>query len=82
MRKTDWFPVSIKPVRVGVYEVSVPYYASVNTHSYWDGNLFRSCGMSLNDATPNTMHCQEASTYMEDSRSMWRGLAEDPNVQP
>jgi hypothetical protein len=79
MLRTDWFPTSIKPVRVGVYEVLV---GSMNAYSYWDGKVFRSCAESVQFAIPTDRYRRKASDYMQEPTAMWRGLAEDPNVQP
>jgi hypothetical protein len=54
----------------------------MNAYSYWDGKVFRSCAESVQFAIPTDRYRRKASDYMQEPTAMWRGLAEDPNVQP
>ena len=41
MRLTEWYPMSISPVRTGVYEVKVDHIEwDDSMYSYWDGKKF------------------------------------------
>lgn len=68
MKKTPWFPGTVKPVHVGVYQRD---YASRVAYCKWDGVFWywaaprrkeaqRECGKSISQTLP------------------WRGLAEKP----
>jgi hypothetical protein len=39
MKKTAWFPPYIKPVHVGLYEVTIDAWSIFEAR--WDGNYFR-----------------------------------------
>ena len=69
MKKTPWFPGTVKPVRRGVYEVKLP---PGPWFRYWDG--IRWC---LGGHTP-----QQAMKMRDRSEPWkpdpWRGLAEKP----
>jgi hypothetical protein len=63
---TDWFPASVKPVHVGVYEAEP--YEGLRHYSWWCGTMFHGCWGS--------------PTYAEKQRqslggfivNRWRGL--------
>jgi hypothetical protein len=39
-KMTHWFPVSIKPVHVGVYEVTRGWYSDPPIYAKWDGHCW------------------------------------------
>ena len=67
MKKTPWYPISIKPVRVGVYEVENAN--PNNKFSYWNGKCFECC-----TAVPKIPENRYRSQDMQWSKAQWRGL--------
>jgi len=68
MKKTDWFPASVKPVRAGWYERD---WGSMCTddeaYDYWNGrNWFYGDGF------------WRSVCYSAPNNKKWRGLAEKP----
>lgn len=69
--RTPWYPASIKPVRVGWYEVSyyrvgMPEGRVVDGRRYWSGTRWK--------FGPRGLVCA-MGCHLQDA---WRGLAEDP----
>ncbi len=62
-RVTDWYPMTIPPVRVGWYDVTVgwPGHQAV-VKCYWDGNLM-------------SVQTQRLPHGMQFHPQRWRGLA-------
>lgn len=68
---TPWFPISVQPVRAGVYQVQG---ARLNMYSYWSGNAWY--WMSR---TPDSAALEDfPSEKMKNPMSKWRGLAQEP----
>lgn len=68
MKKTEWFPTSVKPVHEGWYEVRYDGRGSIARRWWADGEWW--CGMSsLNPAMFGRIF---------DENDQWRGLAEKP----
>ena len=63
---TPWFPVKVKPARVGTYEVRYPEYPNEVLRRYWNGSEWTMVGRG--GGTLFGMH----------SRDSWRGLADPP----
>lgn len=77
--KTPWFPVSVKPVHVGVYELRGPHGPLVFPFHYWDGKDWLHLAdfhpkfitkARIKNAGPMGKHV----AYI--TKSKWRGLAE------
>jgi hypothetical protein len=66
MKRTKWFPASIKPVRKGVYERK--YYWGVD-YAYWNGSDWCASG-----ETPGAAYCWRH--LLSDFFLPWRGLTE------
>ena len=67
MKKTPWFPFSIKPVRKGWYEVNeCPGFMDCAGMHYWDGKAW-----CFPEHTPIT-------EYTSAAKRPWRGLTEKP----
>jgi hypothetical protein len=64
---TNWFPPEIKPVREGVYEVSLGRFYS-HTYAYWNGNRWGWAALSVATATTD-----KATAGASQDKS-WRGL--------
>ena len=68
MKKTEWFPACIKPVRVGEYEVNRPCMPSerwAQCRMFWNGNRWQYPDRGYTDF--GTVH---------ESGGEWRGLTE------
>jgi hypothetical protein len=71
-KTTPWFPASVTPVRVGLYQVQHELWDENPTpYSYWDGKTF------------NSIYCNPHLAYRErgfdgagPDVTAWRGLAE------
>lgn len=77
MRKTDWFPANVKPVRVGVYEApGFPDEPDRTYFSYFDGKGF--CGQWYSpDQAMEMAATPERREHWKKSGSRvyrWRGL--------
>ena len=66
MTKTDWYPGTTKPVRVGVYERNLRDMERI-VFSLWDGKEWRT-----NEYT--TMFANNAHFGSHYQNLMWRGL--------
>lgn len=64
MKRTPWFPVSVKPVRVGWYETRICQAFTVQR--WFDGNNFR---YSVGGSVCGVFQLPEGS-------GQWRGLTE------
>ncbi|WP_186263311.1 hypothetical protein [Burkholderia gladioli] len=71
---TEWYPASVKPVHVGVYEIQDgtsdifgPFY------SYWNGSRF-----GWRSALPEHAFLMRKKDTMALPVIRWRGLAEKP----
>lgn len=75
MKLTEWFPVSIKPVRVGVYDVDVPM--KINKFSYWDGERWGLCGADEAEALSGKAGAYKWHIHssMTVPSAKWRGIA-------
>jgi hypothetical protein len=80
---TPWFPISAKPARKGVYNVSCQTEnQSGNWYSYWDGVMFYTfAGVDYNP--PNRVIAIAAARGrrgddMDAQPKSWRGLAKKP----
>lgn len=71
---TPWFPASITPERVGVYEIYNETLGGV-CFSYFDGTFWRGGWSSISRADK---HSKWEYHYGLPGQS-WRGLASDPN---
>lgn len=72
MKKTPWFPGTVKPVHVGVYERKYPVFKGhIVLMSYWNGYSWCLGGT---DAYTAFLYRQ----VMVDSEHPWRGLAKKP----
>ena len=63
MKKTEWFPPSVKPVRVGLYERRMIDVAARLRMSPWAGDVW--------------LFGENLSGW-QDEGFEWRGLAEEP----
>lgn len=70
MKLTTWYPVSIKPVRVGVYIVSNSAYDTLTWYSYWNGKAF--CYWSC-FGVDHAFKAREQNTPAK--ATQWRGVA-------
>ena len=71
MKKTDWFPGDVKPVRVGVYEQKNPI--GQLGYQRWDGSSWYFWCSTVFKAQLATM--KAGDSFQNDP---WRGLASDP----
>lgn len=72
---TPWFPGSIKPVHVGVYECKDRFDALL-TYQHWDGKRW-----GLFAPTPEKAVRYSSSASVRQTPN-WRGLASNPKEQP
>lgn len=70
MKKTEWFPADVKPVRVGVYQRE--YWSTCIGFSHWDGERW---GAGYDEFSLAAEHAGTRSSFQE---LRWRGLAEKP----
>ncbi len=69
MKRTPWFPLTVKPARVGVYELRTAWL-SIH-YSKWDGSMWRSlCGSS---GAANAQS-QPSKWVADGDCNGWRGL--------
>jgi hypothetical protein len=66
MRKTEWFPSEVKPVREGFYEMDFDGFPFEESLQYFDGSDFYYCAGFINLG-------QKAKI-----KRSWRGLADKP----
>jgi hypothetical protein len=71
VKKTEWFPARIKPMRHGVYETRTGADEYGDWYQYWDGKNWRATGSTVDRAY--SVRAGSASTF---SRVEWRGLTE------
>jgi hypothetical protein len=64
---TDWFSPKIKPVHIGVYEVSLGRFYSP-PYAYWNGKRWGLAALSVATAT----NCKLTAVARQDKS--WRGL--------
>lgn len=69
--KTPWFPGSINPVRVGLYERDMrAYYRQAGKWSWWDGKRWHGWG-----GTPSIAVANGIGGHISCVQDMpWRGL--------
>jgi hypothetical protein len=67
---TDWFPPKIKPVHIGVYEVSLGKLYSP-TYAYWNGELWGWTELSVASAVA----CRTPRGAIQ--HKTWRGLTKE-----
>lgn len=76
---TEWFPVSINPVRVGVYQTratdAMPKWGCV--YSYWNGSTWCLRSVSPGEALQNA-HVPSKDMATPRIEPHWRGLREQP----
>jgi hypothetical protein len=75
---TEWFPVSVNPVRDGVYEVDTPNN-NTNRYAYYDNKGWRLCASTVRDARGQknkSDRCGLSSMTLQESK--WRGLSSKP----
>ena len=72
---TPWYPVSIKPVRNGVYEVVTPN-SYANKFAYYDKKGWRLCAATANGAEAEKPYLVDIFfSSMTLRKSKWRGIA-------
>lgn len=76
-KKTEWYPGSVKPARVGVYECQdstgkEPYYC------FWNGEFWSAGEDTPLEAMAFARKLPSVMGYCQD-KVPWRGLASDPN---
>lgn len=71
---SPWFPIAIKPVHVGVYQVGsrIGPLQHGKRFTYWDGRRFHAAGLSPYDAAARYRGKKGGSPFF---MSTWRGLA-------
>jgi hypothetical protein len=74
-KKTDWFPSSVNPYRVGVYQVFTPN-SSANKYAYYDKKGWRLCGGTIKQAEKEKHH-ESTLSSMNLFASKWRGFTEE-----
>jgi hypothetical protein len=75
---TEWFPVSVNPVRDGVYEVDT-LNNNANRYAYYDNKGWRLCAGSIKDARGEKSRPDAfRSSSMILHESKWRGLSSKP----
>lgn len=74
---TPWFPGDVKPVRVGVYEITGCSFGGIN-YRVWTGK-----GWSDTRWEPSDFHGLHPKPmyFPGDDMTGWRGLASDPNAR-
>jgi hypothetical protein len=73
MKKTKWFPCTVKPVHTGVYEVIlISSYGSflVKGYSKWNGSWWADTSVTIELANRQTSKGLQTK--------QWRGLAKKP----
>ena len=68
---TEWFPMYIKPVRIGWYQVHTPYWND-NHYSYWNGKYFEAC---VSEAIHGEFRSESQDLYVAGCK--WRGLTHE-----
>jgi hypothetical protein len=70
MKKTEWFPANVKPVRVGVYRVEKSFGV---VWAHWNGKSWSHGCTQRNVPADVAWFYDQAYPVIE-----WRGLAEKP----
>lgn len=73
LKLTTWFPATVMPARVGVYEVEPPSGYG-RWYAYWDGERF---GYRVTSGPDEAEDCRSWPTRLPTLAS-WRGLAKNP----
>lgn len=76
MKKTDWFPHQIKPIRVGVYQIKNPITGEP-VYAHWGGKYWGYYKGEFNDAIAYELDF-DLLVDQPDQDKVWRGLAEKP----
>ena len=76
---TAWFPISVQPVRAGVYQVLTKTHSGGTilgpvSYSFWNGTTWNSVAHILRSARKQRI----PSMWMKWPRAQWRGLAQEP----
>ena len=72
-KHTPWFPGSVKPARVGVYQRILDDPSAIY-YSLWDGYIWRWSAIDPDTAAKKA----DISAWL---CATWRGLAQDPKVK-
>lgn len=64
---TEWYPASVKPLRVGVYETD--FLTRAGNFAYWDGKLWGN-----SKSSPRAANMRRSPSPVQDKG--WRGLKE------
>ena len=67
MKLTPWFPGTVKPVRVGVYERQYSLMRSERLYCHWDGKYWYAWAMTPKQA-------EKAYTLSALQNLPWRGV--------
>jgi hypothetical protein len=68
MKLTPWFPGTVKPVRVGVYERQYSLMWSTRLYCYWNGIRWSPVATSIQEA-------EELKPFASASQDLpWRGV--------
>ena len=70
---TPWFPISVQPVRAGVYQVQTNVQPGTQ-YSFWSGTVWKSTTITARAAESQKFH----SVWMTRPQAQWRGLAQEP----
>ena len=74
MKLTPWFPETVKPMRVGVYQVKLDWFNPRDWYAYWNGKRFCYRSSTGPDDALRARYCETALPRI----AIWRGLAEKP----
>ena len=70
---TPWFPLNIKPVRLGVYQI-INHHASYAHYSYWNGKFWCFTTDSPAEAVQYKEKPSPSVGKMYNYYDQWRGL--------
>lgn len=76
---TPWFPVSVNPVHVGVYQVVNRFTPNrLARYSFWNGQVWGICCTTPDSAfhCRETQSCDMYSGEFGRNEAQWRGLRE------
>lgn len=73
MKRTDWFPRTVRPVHIGVYEVTHPIFDDVVFYQHWDGKHWGFIRTSMAGAYESRNNYSKIQPTPR-----WRGLAQKP----
>lgn len=68
---TPWFPVSIEPYHIGVYEIEINSYRN---YSYWNGYYWLLTACSVESCYANIKCEKSEQMYQKNAKVFWRGL--------